>query len=330
MTPTIQMDPPVPRQGSDLPAAFSLFEDVLEMLPAGAPGKVGTLRLNFAYREGKTRLTDVYATGPQRVHHVLYIDENLPDMALAIIQSVGGGILQGDRVAVEIVVEPGARAMVTTQSATKVYKMEANYATNCLSAVVGEGGYLELLTDYQIPYAGVRLYNRFDFTVDDGGTLIYTDGIAPGRVAHGESFAYKLIHSKLRVRDGNGELRLADTTVLEPDRIRPARPGILGPYTDLGSLYAITPGFATKELSDTIHAEFGLCPEIEGSASVLPRGDGLIARVLGSASSPVQAAVHHAWRLTRRALLNVDVPKIHSIKYGFEPSRPTTPITKED
>ena len=319
----VDLDPPCGATVRRLPPAFTLLDEELVQMAAGAPGKVGVLQLHFAYQQGRTYLAHVYATGPQRVQRVLHIDEALPDLAVAIVQSVGGGILQGDRLAIEISVDPGARALVTTQSATKVYRMEANYATTRIDARVADGGHLELLTDYIIPFAGVRLYNEIDLAVGEDATLIYTDGVAPGRVAFGESFAYQLLHTRLRAYDLDGVLRFADTTVLEPERTNPAGPGILGLHTDLASLYVVAPRHGASALADAIHQALGNRPGVEASASVLPHGDGVLARVLAPSSSEAQSAIHCAWRTTRQAVLSVDVPKIHSLKYGFEPGAPS-------
>ena len=55
--------------------------------------------------------------------------------------------------ALEIEVGKNAQAHVTTQSATKVHMMNANYASQLQDIVVEEGGYLEYMPDQLIaPY----------------------------------------------------------------------------------------------------------------------------------------------------------------------------------
>lgn len=312
-------DPPTTARVRRLPPAFSKFEhERLEAVPAGVRGKVSVLRLRFEHRRGRTRLAGLYATGSQQVQRVHYLDEALPDLAVVFVQSVGGGILQGDRLGVEIELGAGARALVTTQSATKVYRMERNYATQRVAVRVERDAHLELLTDYLIPYEGARLYSEIDLTVAPGGNLIYSDGVAPGRVASGERLAYRLVHTRLEAR-GGGALRLADTTVLAPAQVAPGRPGLLGGHTDLGSLCVLSSAVPGEDLARQIHAGLEATPGVTGGASALPRGDGVSVRALGSSSWPVQAALHQAWRTSRRALLDVDVPPISTLKYGSEP-----------
>jgi urease accessory protein len=55
---------------------------------------------------------------------------------------------------------------------------------------VAQGGFLEVLPELFIPQAGARYKQSTTIRVEDGGTLIQTETIAPGRVASGEVFQY--------------------------------------------------------------------------------------------------------------------------------------------
>jgi len=307
-----------PAEVATLPPSFQYLGSDLKQMPAGAPGKAGVLVLHFERRGERTRLVHQYSTGPQRVIRVLYVDEALADMAFVFIQSIGGGILQGDRLGIDISVGPGARAHVTTQSAVKVYRMEADYATQRVQASVGPGGYLELLSDYLIPYRGARFYNEVDLNVAAGATMLYADAIAPGRVAFGESFAYELLHTRLLAHYPGGGLRAADTTVLEPLRDPPDCPGLLGGYSDLGSMLVLADAPSGPQLAAQMRDALQDAPDAWGGASALAHGDGAFMRVLGPSSTAVQTALHCGWRAARQLLLATDVPRIHRVKYGFD------------
>jgi urease accessory protein len=309
-----------------LPAAFARFADEPEQMPAGAPGKLGLLELEFAERAGVTRLARSFASGPQRVQRALYLDPCLPGMAFAVIQSVSGGVLQGDRLAIEVTARAGARAHITTQSATKLYRMERNYATQRITVRVEATAYAEFLVDYLIPYRGARLYQEIELCVAEGGTLLFWDALAPGRVAFGESFAYDLLVTRVRASDEAGALRFADTLVLDPARADPRRAGLLGDYRNLGTLYVLTDRADAATLADRLHDCLQGIEGLDGSASRLPRGDGAVARVRGTSMAPVQTACLHAWRVARELLLGVDAPPIHRLKYGSEPEVPGPPV----
>ena len=294
-------------------------------MPAGAPGKVGLLTLEFALRDGATRLASSYASGPQRVQRALHLDPCLPGMAFALVQSVSGGILQGDRLAIEVTARAGAQAHVTTQSATKLYRMEQNYATQRMSIRVEPGAYVEFLPDYLIPYRGARLYQEIDLQVADGGTLLFSDALAPGRVASGEAFAYDLLFTRIRASDEAGRLRFADTLLLEPARADPRRPGLLGGHPNIGTLYVLTGRVNAAELANRLHACLQGIDGLDAGASRLPRDDGAVVRLRGVSMPLVQAACQRAWQAVRQAILGVGVPPVHRIKYGREPELPRTP-----
>ena len=310
-----------------LPPGFGRYADQPAQLAAGSRGKTGSLELAFAVRGERTRLVSSYASGPQRVQRALYLDSSLPDMAFGVIQSVGGGILQGDRLGIKISAGPRARAHITTQSATKLYRMEHNYATQHLQIEAGPGAYVEFLPDYLIPYRGARLYQEIELCVADDATLLFSDALAAGRVGSGEKFAYELIFTRLSGRNAEGALRFADTLVLEPGRTTPGRLGVLGRHTSLATLYVQTRQVAAAELARALHQALQGIDGVDAGASSLPHDAGAIVRILGADMSLAQVALHRAWRVTRQTLLGVGVPPIQSIKYGAEPTLQTLGAT---
>ena len=275
-----------------LPAAFASLTAPLPQMAAGALGKVGVLELRFERRDGRTRLVHQYATGPLQVGQAMYLDEVLDDMAFVFIQSVGGGILQGDRFLVDISVGSGARAHVTTQSAVKIYRMEADYAAQRVRAAVEGGGCLELINDPVIPYRGSRFFTSVEITAAENATVVYSDSLTPGRAASGESFAYELFYSRLVAHRPAGPPRAADTVVLEPARRRPERPGLLGRYTNLATLLILEDSVPGSAVASLMRDQLNTVADACGGASALPREDGALLRVLAGSSETAQAVVH--------------------------------------
>jgi urease accessory protein len=75
------------------------------------------------------------------------------EQAFLYILNPTGGIVQDDRPEVDLLVRAQAKVLVTTQSATKVYRMEDGVAAETNRFVVEAGGLLEYLPDQTIPYA---------------------------------------------------------------------------------------------------------------------------------------------------------------------------------
>ena len=164
----------------------------------GKPGKVGILRLKLERdsETGKTVIREQYSRVPLLTQRALYLEESLPAMAYVYIISPSGGILQGDRYRIDITLDNNTFAHVTTQGATRIYKMENNYASQIVNITAGEDSYFEYIPDQIIPFRNSRFYQEVILNVHDNATLIYSEVIVPGRVASGEAFVYDICYIK--------------------------------------------------------------------------------------------------------------------------------------
>ncbi len=66
-----------------------------------------------------------------------------------------------------------------------------------------------------VPHRGSRYRQTTRIDVHEGGELCYLDCIAPGRVAHGESFAYAQLDFDTEIRHG-GRLVVRERFALKP------------------------------------------------------------------------------------------------------------------
>ena len=138
------------------PGGFAGYRDEPPQMRSGAVGKSGCLRLGFERRDERTILADLESRAPCLAQRALHCDDALPDMAWLFMITTSGCVLQGDRLALDVTLGPGARAHVTTQSATKIHTMDANYALQTQSFTLGDGAYLEFLPDPLIPHRQAR------------------------------------------------------------------------------------------------------------------------------------------------------------------------------
>lgn len=303
-----------------LPSAFSRYgSEPLTQMAAAAHGKTAFLQLHFAVRNGRTHLIRNFSSGQQIVRQVHYLDTALDGMAVVFLQNVGAGILQGDRLRVELVVGDGAKVLVANQGATKVMAMQRNYASQRVDITVGEGAYAEVLMDPLIPASGSRLYNEVNIHVDPSAVLLYGEHLTPGRVAHGESWAFDLLYSRIRCHRPAGELITADTSVLEPRRNAVTSPGLFAEFSDMSVMFVIAEARDAAPVANAMHDSLQDIEGVLGSASVLPSGVGAHARMLGTGTTRAAAATQLSWQAARRQLLGVDTPPIYRIKHGFEP-----------
>jgi urease accessory protein len=133
------------------------------------------------------------------------------------------GLFDGDVVDVSLVVEPGARAVFTTPSATRIHQARGDRpAVMRQSLTVQAGGFAEYFPELLIPQRGARYRQETTLRVEPGGTLVFFEWLAPGRVAHGESFAYHELHWRT-------DLWIGDTLAArERYSLRPDGPSLAG------------------------------------------------------------------------------------------------------
>ncbi|MFG2847066.1 urease accessory protein UreD [Kitasatospora sp. NPDC048296] len=280
-----------------------------DTLAVGRPGKVGLLELTFERIGGRTELTGHYQKSPLQIMRPLYFDPARPDLAVTFLMSTGGGILQADRLRTDIRCGADTAVHLTTQAATKVYRMEHDYATQLVNLSAGPGSYVEYLPEPVIPFVDSRFYQRTVLTVDAGATVVAGESLLAGRLARGERNAYQVFASDLEVRRPDGELVALDTVRLEPAGGGVAGPAVLGGHDVMSSLYVLSPLAPAARIADVLHealADRGLLYGV----SVLPQDGGAWLRLLGSDSRACAAALRTAWDAVRRLLIGVPAPEL--------------------
>lgn len=290
---------------TDLPPEFADFTAEPAQLGIGRAGKVGELRLGFepGAESDRTVLREQLARVPLAVQRVLYLEETLPSMAYVFIISPSEGILQGDRYRMDVRVRRDAQVHLTTQSATKVYSMNTNYASQLVRIEVEDGGYLEYIPDQIIPYQSSRFYQRVDLQVHDRATAIYSEVVSPGRVAHGEErFRFGLLALRTVAVNQDDRYRFSESMLMRPKDGQLLGLGLLTEFDTVGFVYVLTPDRA-PDLVDAVNERLDRSTVTKGGATLLPRDAGLSVRVLGSTAQDVLREVHAVVDTVRRAVL---------------------------
>jgi urease accessory protein len=161
------------------------YRDEPRQMPSGAPGKHGLLELAFERRDGRSVLAHLHRQAPLLAQQALYWDEHLPGLPCVYVITTSGCVLQGDRLDISLTVGTDAIAHVTTQSATKVHQMDANFAAQSQRLVLADNAYLELLPGPVIPHRHSRFITCTQATVAETATLLSAEILQPGRKHHG-------------------------------------------------------------------------------------------------------------------------------------------------
>jgi urease accessory protein len=296
-----------------LPAEIARYAAEPPQLGTGQPGKVGVLDLELAPVDEATRLVRNFSRVPLRALRALSCDPHRPDQAFVFITSVSGGILQGDRLSIEVVARPNSCAHLTTQAMTKVYRMTHGYAHQTVHLRAEAGSYLEYIPDPTIPYRNARFYQELTLTRETEATLIAAEILVPGRIASGEAFGFDVVCFVTRGHDQAGRLTFQDTLLLQPRNADPRSLGLLGGHHVIASMFVLTDAVAPKDLIDTLPIWTGRDRETLLTATALPNDAGVLVRVLSATTPGAQAAIETAWAVVRKRILGAELP--HLRKY---------------
>jgi len=138
------------------------------------------------------------------------------DALLLQLASPTPGLFGGDRLTSSVTLDEGARLRIITPSAGRAHTMNGDGAELRQTFRLAKGARLEFCPAPFIPQRLSRYKQTANISIDEGGELLLLETIAPGRVAHGESFRYKAIDWECNVTYA-GRLVLRERFVLEPN-----------------------------------------------------------------------------------------------------------------
>jgi len=291
-------------------AELAPFQDEPAQMASGAVGKTGFLRLGFERRDDWTVLADLECRAPCMAQRPLYPDATMPDLAWLFMISTAGCVLQGDRLALDVTLAPGARAHVTTQSATKVHTMDANYAVQTQSIALADGAYLEFLPEPLIPHRGARFLMDTRISIAPTATLLYADIVQSGRKHHhpDECFGATMLSLATGAERPDGTSLFTEKLVIEPARRPMRQTGVMDSFDVFGNVILLTPKEGAERVHARIDADVDHANGVAFGACRLPHDAGLVFKVLGRETAQVKAKVREFWGIAREEITGAAIP----------------------
>jgi urease accessory protein len=259
-------------------------------LGAARVGRDGALRLGFARRGPATVVAGCRFTLPLQVLAPMALDDRA---AVVSILNPTGGLVGGDRLEIDVQAGAGAHAVLTTPSATRVYRAEGEPTVQTVRLSIGPRAVVEWVPDHTIPFAGSALRQAIEVELDETAGLILVDAFAAGRVAAGEAWRFAwLLHERFVLR---GPTRKDD-------------PAFDGPGFTESCPYFASIAVVGAFDRDRFAADVGSLDANGGATkigvAVLPRR-GTLVRCLAPSAPALLDAVEGCWRLARAAVLGL-------------------------
>jgi len=130
---------------------------------------------------------------------VLFPAPEANDIALAILLTTSGGLVAGDRLAIEIQVGEGAAAHLTAAAAEKIYRSTGATTAIAQHIGVGPGAWLEYLPPETILFEDVRLRRETRVELTAGAGFLGGSILVFGRQARGEQLTNGLVNERWEV-----------------------------------------------------------------------------------------------------------------------------------
>lgn len=257
----------------------------LETLAPPAPSVAvpGRGSLAFARCGERTIVRSARAQSPLR----MLTPQNHGHAAWVVLATLGGGLVDGDSILLDIAVGPDATGLVGTQASTKVYRCPTSACRQDTTAEVAEGALLVVIPDPVACFATARYEQSTRIDLAASGSLLLVDAFTSGRAARGERWDFHRYAARTRI-DRAGVPLLLDAIVLDPAQ------GALRERMGRFDAFA-TVVLAGRHVLPLVHAVRELPPPTRRASVVLaasPLGDdAIVLRIAGGSVEEVMRSV---------------------------------------
>ena len=255
-----------------------------------------SLQLNYSLREssGSSKTVAHFNhTGPLRILQSLYPEGS--SICHNVLVHPPGGLVGGDMLDININVEPGAHALVTTPGATRFYRSDGEHALQHSCITLEPNARMEWLPLEAICYSGCLAENRLTLQLAPGAELLGWDVTAFGLPAAGKPFDAGYFCQHIEVPGvwlERAQIKALDTLLMNSPL------GLAG-HRCMGTLFFVAGSKLARnrrqealDKARDVMADHPLCAT---AGATSPDGQVVVVRVLAPVVEPAMALLKQVW-----------------------------------
>lgn len=263
-------------------------------------GVRASLNARFAVHDGCTQIIRTSCAAPLKIAKTFPRDDASGALDVCAID-VSPGFFSGDRYQQQWHLERGARVLATTQSFQRAHQMPQGRASQTTRVVIAENALFHFAPQPLLLYRDADFSNHLEIEIARGGAFVGSEIFAAGRIACGESFAFRRYENHIEARY-DGALCFYSRNVYAPREDASWRAAAWREHSHCGTLLAFGEGLnesVLEEVRDVLREySDGVC-----GASLLQKG--LAVAALGNRAWALQKVFAEVARRLEKTLCNV-------------------------
>ena len=267
----------------------------------------GELELEFVKRNQQTLLTRSYAVAPWKILRSLYPEGE--EICHCILLHTAGGLVGGDRLSAKIHLQPHTQALLTTATASKIYRSNGAESQQNIHIRIDEGASLEWFPQETIAFAASQYRQTTRIELGQDATCTMWEIVRFGRTARGEKFIDGNWRSQTEVWRDQMPLWI-DRQHLNGNIEMLESPNGLNNFA-IAASFIFVGATVDPELITKIRATWEQ-GNYQGMSGVTRSLSGLVCRYCGDSSSDARKWFQQIWQLLRVSYKNrvISVPRV--------------------
>lgn len=260
----------------------------------------GSLNLEYGLREDATVVLSSKNKAPLKVQRPFYPEGK--EVCHSVILHTAGGVVGGDRLSIDLHLQPQTHALITTAAASKIYRSQDILARQNIKIKIEENACLEWLPQPLILFDAANYRQNLIVELAPNSSWLSWEIIRFGRSARGERFLGGKWRSHTEVWRENRPLWIDRQRLDGGEKMLDSPLGLAG-CCIAGSLVWIGQP-ATPEIVEKIRNLWQLTPGAsprDGRSGVTRLPEGILCRYRGNSIADVRnwfMAVWHQLRLS--------------------------------